>query len=34
MRMFRFDELPKAIVLAGTILVLAGLANAQSSAET
>src|SRR5467141_1337266 len=33
MRMFRFDELPKAIVLAGTILVLAGLANAQSSAR-
>jgi len=31
--MFRFDELPKAIVLAGTILVLAGLANAQSSAR-
>ena len=33
MRMFRFDELPKAIILAGTILVLAGLANAQSSAR-
>ena len=33
MRMFRFDELPKAIVLAGTILVFAGLANAQSSAR-
>jgi len=31
--MFRFDELPKAIVLAGTILVFAGLANAQSSAR-
>ena len=33
MRMFRFDELPKAIVLAWTILVFAGLANAQSSAR-
>jgi YVTN family beta-propeller protein len=31
--MFRFDELPKAIVLAWTILVFAGLANAQSSAR-
>jgi len=31
MRMFRFDELPKAIVLALTILVFAGLANAQRS---
>jgi YVTN family beta-propeller protein len=33
MKMFRFDELPKAIVLAWTILVCAGLANAQSSAR-
>jgi len=33
MRMFRFDELSKAIVLACTILVFAGLANAQSSAR-
>jgi hypothetical protein len=33
MRMFRFDELPKAIVLALTILVFAGLANAQPSAR-
>src|SRR5258707_11011526 len=33
MRMFRFDELPKAIVLAWTILVFAGLANGQSSAR-
>src|SRR6266403_3871863 len=33
MRMFRFDELPKAIVLGWTILVFAGLANAQSSAR-
>jgi hypothetical protein len=33
MRMFRFDELPKAIVLAWTILVFAGLANAQPSAK-
>jgi YVTN family beta-propeller protein len=32
MRMFRFDELCKAIVLGCTILVFAGLANAQSSA--
>jgi hypothetical protein len=31
MRMFRFDELPKAIVLAWTILIFAGLANAQPS---
>src|SRR6267378_4062155 len=31
MRMFRFNELPKAIVLAWTILVFAGLANAQRS---
>jgi hypothetical protein len=31
--MFRFDELPKAMVLAWTILVFAGLANAQSSAR-
>src|SRR5580704_5862714 len=33
MRMFRFDELSKAIVLACTILVFAGLANAHSSAR-
>src|ERR1700692_2857598 len=33
MRMFRFDELPKAIVLAFTIVVFAGLANAQPSAR-
>jgi hypothetical protein len=33
MRIFRFDELPKAIVLAWTILVFAGLANAQPSAR-
>jgi YVTN family beta-propeller protein len=33
MRMFRFDELPKAMVLASTILVFVGLANAQSSAR-
>jgi DNA-binding beta-propeller fold protein YncE len=33
MRMSRFDELPKAIVLAWTILVFAGLANAQASAR-
>src|SRR6202030_4725968 len=33
MRMFRFGELPKAIVLAWTILVFAGLANAQGSAR-
>jgi hypothetical protein len=31
MRMLRFDELPKAIILAWTILVFAGLANAQQS---
>src|SRR4030081_1958495 len=31
MRMFRFDVLPKAIVLAWTFLVFAGLANAQRS---
>src|SRR5258706_1216011 len=31
MRMFRFDELSKALVLAATILVFAGLANAQRS---
>jgi YVTN family beta-propeller protein len=31
--MFRFDELPKAIVLASTILVFAGLANAQPTAR-
>jgi YVTN family beta-propeller protein len=31
MRMLRFDELPKAIVFAWTILVYAGLANAQQS---
>jgi len=33
MRIFRFDELPKAIVFAWTVLVFAGLANAQSSAR-
>lgn len=33
MRMSRFYELPKAIALAGTILVFAGLANAQVSAR-
>jgi YVTN family beta-propeller protein len=33
MRMFRFDEIPKAIVLAWTILVFAGLANAQSGTK-
>src|SRR6266403_542620 len=33
MRMFRFNELPKAIVLAWTILLFAGLANAQPSAR-
>jgi DNA-binding beta-propeller fold protein YncE len=33
MRMFRFDELPKAIVLAWTILLFAGLANAQPTAR-
>ena len=33
MRIFRFDELPRAIVLAWTILVFAGLANAQPSAR-
>src|SRR6266404_8410451 len=33
MRMFRFDELPKAIVLAWTILFFAVLANAQSNAK-
>src|SRR6202023_21613 len=33
MRIFRFDELPKAIVLAWTILVFAGLANAQPRAR-
>jgi len=33
MRMSRFYELPKAIVLAWTILVFAGLANAQASAR-
>jgi YVTN family beta-propeller protein len=33
MRMFRFNELPKAVVLASTILVFASLANAQSSAK-
>ena len=32
MRTFRFDELSKAIVLACTILVFTGLANAQSGA--
>ena len=31
MRMFRFGELSKALVLAATILVFAGLANAQRS---
>jgi len=30
MRMFRFNGLPKAIVLAWTILLVAGFANAQS----
>src|SRR6201987_918069 len=34
MRMFRFVEFPKAIVLAWTILVLAGLANAQEKSPT
>ena len=34
MRIFKFDELPKAIVLASTILVFAGLANAQPSAKS
>ena len=33
MRIFRFDKFPKAIVLAWTILVFAGLANAQPSAN-
>ena len=33
MRMSRFDKFPKAIVLAWTILVFAGLANAQASAR-
>ena len=33
MKLFRFDELPKAIVLAWTILVFAGLTNAQPSAR-
>jgi DNA-binding beta-propeller fold protein YncE len=33
MRMFRFDVLPKAMVLAWTILVFASLANAQPSAR-
>src|SRR5215467_15432771 len=33
MRIFRFDGLPKAIVLAWTFLVFAGLANAQPSAR-
>lgn len=33
MRMFRFDEFPKAIVLAWIILVCASLANAQASAK-
>jgi DNA-binding beta-propeller fold protein YncE len=33
MRMFRFNELPKAIVLAWTILVSAGLANAQNEGQ-
>jgi YVTN family beta-propeller protein len=33
MRMFRFDVLPKAVVLAGTLLVLVGFANAQGSAK-
>jgi YVTN family beta-propeller protein len=31
--MFRFDVLPKAVVLAGTLLVFVGLANAQGSAK-
>jgi YVTN family beta-propeller protein len=34
MRMFRFVEFPKAIVLAWTILVFAGLANAQEKSPT
>ena len=33
MKMFRFDELRKAIVLASTILVFAGLANAQADSK-
>jgi len=33
MRMFRFDGLCKAAVLAGTLLVFVGLANAQRSAK-
>ena len=33
MRMFRFDVLPKAVVLAGTLLVFVGLANAQGSTK-
>jgi len=33
MRMFRFDGLCKAVVLAGTLLVFVGLANAQRSAK-
>ena len=33
MRMFRFDVLPKAVVLAGILLVFVGLANAQGSAK-
>src|SRR6266478_9733761 len=33
MRMFRFDGLYKAVVLAGTLLVFVGLANAQRSAK-
>jgi YVTN family beta-propeller protein len=33
MRMFRFDELPKALALAWTILVFASLSNAQATAE-
>jgi DNA-binding beta-propeller fold protein YncE len=33
MRMFRFDVLPKAVVLAGTLLVFLGVANAQGSAK-
>ena len=34
MRSFKFDELPKAIVLAWTILVFASLTNAQASARS
>src|SRR5207244_6825952 len=34
MRMFRFDELPKTIVLTWMILACAGLANAQANARS